>query len=435
MSEKLIRQGDPQDVSVIELGRDPYVDNLYGCFRCDNPKGDRFSTERDVEIVFRSGKIIKIKVPESLRIPLSADVKLPNTDLWHISEIGDNLDVMHLLTMRAGWNQNDRDIRRMVELDPQGTFVVHLEGKGFRFPVATASTLPLGKDNTWIGMILVHPELRRQGIANAMMQICLKYALDCGKIINGLDATPMGNTVYGAVGYVDSYRLWRSTFPPAQFAGKQYDKKRVFRMEAKDLPEVIRYDSARFLERERIMRALFADADGNCFIWRNDNGEVEGYCYTRPGRLRGFVGPFIADGELAAENLLTAAAQALAATGCESAFIDTPEAKFADPGNYDKKTLNQSDENKPKRHRLIKDLTPVRDFMRMYQCVDEKRAEVLVKDFMEKEKLSAADPRVREFRDTMYQSVANYSRTVGFMDYEKRVLQKNFWGITGPEKG
>ena len=165
-------------------------------------------------------------------------------------------DVRALLTMRACWNQTDRDIIRMVGLDKKGSFVARLRGDGFDIPVGTSSVLPLGRNNTWIGMILVHPEIRRQGVANAMMQACVKYAIDQGKIINGLDATPMGNTVYGAVGYVNSYRIWRSCYQLAEFAEAQYDADRVKVMTAADLDTVIRYDAAAFLERENIMRRL-----------------------------------------------------------------------------------------------------------------------------------------------------------------------------------
>jgi len=42
---------------------------------------------------------------------------------------------------------------------------------------------------------------------------------------------------------------------------------------------------------------------------------------------------------------------------------------------------------------------------------------------------------VAEFSRAMYNSVANYTETMGFMDYEQRVLQHYHWGITGPEKG
>ncbi|MCX6906374.1 MAG: GNAT family N-acetyltransferase, partial [Verrucomicrobia bacterium] len=291
----LIKKVDPATAGAITLGNDPYVDALYGCCRLHNPKGDAFAPQREVELLARSGKTVRVTVPPAMKVELPADQKVVNTDLFRLEEIGRHGDSMHLLTMRAGWNQTAGDIRRMIKLDKHGSFVAKVTGPGFDIPIATSSVLPLGRNNTWIGMILVHPEVRRQGVANAMMQACVRYALEQGKVINGLDATPMGNTVYGAVGYVDSYRIWRSVFQPAEFAGKPYDRQRVTTMTQTDLPAVIRYDAAAFLEREDILRKLFEDGAGGCFVYRNDAGAVQGYCYARPGRLRPFVGPFIAD--------------------------------------------------------------------------------------------------------------------------------------------
>jgi GNAT superfamily N-acetyltransferase len=383
--------------------------------------------------VFKSGKKIKIKVPPDLKVDLPPHGKVVNSDMFKLEPIGNNRDSMMLLTMRAGWNQNEADINRIVDFDENGNFIAKLSGKGFDVPVGTATVAPLGKNNTWIGMILVHPELRRQGIANAMMQAGVKYAIDQGKIINGLDATPMGNTVYGAVGYVDSYRIWRSFYPLAQFEGDRYDREFVRPVEDRELDELVRYDASAFLERDAIVRNLYRDGMGLCFVFRDNNGEIRGYAFARTGRLRAFVGPFIADSATIARELVVAVSQALLKTGAKEAFIDTPESKFADPGIYDKGLFDQV--KKPSRHMLIRDITPVRDFTRMYQAVDHRTADRLIKGFAEKERLDRKSPRIREFAKTMYQSVMNYTETAAFLEYEKNVLQKKFWGITGPEKG
>ncbi len=435
----LIKKSHPDKVTKITLGKDKYIDSLYGCFRINNPKGDSFAPEREVEIVLRSGKKIRIKVPEKMRVDLPSNIKACNSRLFRFEKIGKYRDVMHLLTMRAGWNQTDRDINRMVELDPSGTFVAKLKSKNFEIPVGTCSVLPLGFNKTWIGMILVHPETRRQGIANAMMQYCVKYAIDGGKIINGLDATPMGNTVYGAVGYVNSYRIWRSVYELTEFENQDYNRRHVSEITKKDLEEIIRYDASSFVERSAIMRGLFADSSSakgekGCFFYRDDNGTVKGYCYTRPGRIRPFVGPFIADDDAVARELLVAASRFLARDPAnKTAFIDTPESKFADKGIYVEHVFDQ--EKKPSGHRLIKTIKPVRDFTRMYQLVNYTGAEKLVEQFMKAEKLDKTSPRVKSFRETINKSVMNYTETAAFMKYERESLQKKFWGITGPEKG
>jgi len=428
---KLIQKCDPREVDVIELGKDDYVDNLYGCFRFDNPLAERFQPEREAMVVLNPRKTARVIVPESMKIELPDGVKVVRTDLFRIVPIGDARDTMHLLTMRAGWNQNDRDINRICDLDPEGVFCVRLAGEGFDIPVATCVVSPLGRNNTWIGMILVHPELRRHGMATAMMRHCIQHALDDGKIINGLDATPLGNTVYGNVGYVDSFRIWRCFFQSEEFADAR--PKRARRIGEDDLDEVIRYDSSCFMERENVLRALHADAEGEAYYYPGDDGRIAGYAFGRPGRIRPFVGPMMADSEEAAADLLAAIVPSYHKQGCAEVFIDTPEIWFDDPGEYDKSAFDQV--RKPSRHRLIKSATPVRDFTRMYQACDYRRADELTNAFAARSKLSASDPGVVEFARTMHSSVANYTETVGFMEFEERVLQKKLWGTTGPEKG
>jgi hypothetical protein len=116
-----------------------------------------------------------------------------------------------------------------------------------------------------------------------------------------------------------------------------------------------------------------------------------------------------------------------------SAFLDTPESKFNDPGVYVERTFEQA--KKPSGHRLSATLTPVRDFTRMYQLVGDADVDRLAAQFSQAEGLEQRSPRVREFRETMVKAVANYSITRGFMELERAELQKKFWGITGPEKG
>ena len=429
---KLIKKCDPREIESLELGTDSYVDRLYGCFRFDNPRTEGFASEREVELVFRSGKKIQVKVPESLRLGLP-DKKAVNLESFVMEPIGDNLDTMMILTMRAGWNQVESDLRRMVDFDPQGNFVGKFVTPDCDIPISTATVNPLGDRHTWIGMILVHPELRRQGVANAMMQQCVRYAIAKEKIINGLDATPMGNTVYGAVGYVDSYRIWRCWFPVAEFRRQRCDTDRISRVNEDDLDELVRYDAARYLERGNIVRALYRDSPEESYLSRDDNGNITGYIFARPGRVRYFVGPFLADSENTARELLTLCCRSLDSKGVKEAFIDTPESRFANPGKYDKSLFDQVD--KPSGHALIRDLTPVRDFTRMYQVVNEKKAGDLVENFTRVEKLDHSSKRVGEFAETMNASVANCTETAGFMEYEDRVLQKYYWGITGPEKG
>ena len=428
---KLIKKCDPRDVDVIDLGKDDYVDRLYGCFRFNNPLADGFQPVRQVNLVLNPRKDLKVTVPESMRIDLPDGVKAVNTELFRIEPIGRDRDTMHLLTMRAGWNQNDRDINRIVELDPEGVFCAKLVGDGYDVPVGTCVVSPLGASNTWIGMILVHPELRRQGLATAMMRHCIQYAVDAGKVINGLDATPMGSTVYVNVGYVGTFRIWRSIFQTEEFA--QASPSRARPIGEAELEEVISYDSTCFMARPNVLRALYADSEGQAYYYPGDDGKVAGYAFGRPGRIRPFVGPMMAESPEAAADLLAAIVPTFHKQDYKEAFIDTPEIWFADRGSYDKSAFDQS--NKPSGHRLVTSAKPVRDFTRMYQAVDYRKADELTSNFAARHALPASDARVAAFGQTMARSVPNYTETRGFMEFEQRELQKKLWATTGPEKG
>ena len=436
MNLKLIKKSDPREVKEIILGNDPYVDSLYGCFRFDNPKiKDSFATSKTVEIVARSGNEITVGVPEAMKINLPTEHKLPDSGLLSFGSAAESLDTMMMLSMRAGWNQLESDMQRMCALDPEGSLVARIKVAGESIPVSTGAALPLGDNDCWIGMILVHPELRRQGLAGEMMLRLLAYSIEKGKVINGLDATPMGNTVYGALGYRESYRLWRCIFPTAQFGRRQdIPGVSIRRVEEKDLEAIIAYDSARWLYRENVIRALWKDSEEEAWLALDSSDNLCGYLLARPGRIRHFVGPFIADSREVACSLLAHVSSSLSSKGITDAMIDTPECRFANPGTYDKTLFDQPD--KPKNHEIIGELTPVRDFVRMYQAADERQAEELTDAFTAKEKLDPQSARVAIFEKTMQDSVRNCSRTLAFMEYEEKVLQyKYIWGSSGPEKG
>lgn len=106
----------------------------------------------------------------------------------------------------AGWNQTEADWRRLVGYSPRGCFVAEYGG----MLAGTVSTLCYGEDMAWIGMMLVHPDFRRKGIATALMKRALEYLLEekgirCVK----LDATPEGLPVYGRLGFREELTLHR----------------------------------------------------------------------------------------------------------------------------------------------------------------------------------------------------------------------------------
>ncbi|MCH5377317.1 MAG: GNAT family N-acetyltransferase, partial [Planctomycetes bacterium] len=123
----------------------------------------------------------------------------------------------------SGWNQKPEDWRRLIQYEPSGCFVAASQGR----VVGTVTTTRYGQALAWIGMMLVHPEFRRQGIATDLMNRSLDYLR--GKQVRciKLDATPEGRHVYQRLGFAEEWSMqrWqgegmspdhheRSTMPP-----------------------------------------------------------------------------------------------------------------------------------------------------------------------------------------------------------------------------
>src|ERR1043165_6846082 len=95
----------------------------------------------------------------------------------------------------AGWNQTEADWRRLLRLEPNGCFGAIKDGR----LVGTTTTTIYG-ELAWIGMVLVEPQERGQGIAAALMNVALDYLN--GKVATvKLDATSLGQPVYEKFGF------------------------------------------------------------------------------------------------------------------------------------------------------------------------------------------------------------------------------------------
>ncbi|MGE3439582.1 MAG: GNAT family N-acetyltransferase, partial [Blastocatellales bacterium] len=117
------------------------------------------------------------------------------------------------LCRASRWNQLSRDWECFLKLSPRGCRVAVKDDR----VVGTVTTVSyqsrfshsLLRQNrfSWIGMVLVDPNERRQGIGLQLMREALEFLGDQTTI--RLDATPTGREVYLQLGFVDEYQLSR----------------------------------------------------------------------------------------------------------------------------------------------------------------------------------------------------------------------------------
>jgi GNAT superfamily N-acetyltransferase len=173
--------------------------------------------------------------------------------------------VLHLREL-AGWNQREADVRRLLDLEPDGCFLAEWAGR----PAGTATTCVFGPV-AWVAMVLVEPALRGRGIGTALMEHALAY-LDRRQVPTvRLDATPLGQPIYEKLGFVTEYRL-------ARYQGKLPAGEPLAQLEPvrpEQLEEVARLDrEVTSTDRRKLLFRLFEERPGEMRMVRRD-GRVD----------------------------------------------------------------------------------------------------------------------------------------------------------------
>jgi len=202
----------------------------------------------------------------------------------------------------AGWNQQAADWRLLLDAAPSGCFVAVHNGR----VVGTVAAVSYDHRVGWIGMVLVDPEYRLQGIGTMLLNQAVEVLADCDSI--KLDATPAGKQVYDTLGFADEYRLARMTIGSVPKIEPSLHAPGIRPMTDADLEAVVAMDAEVFgAPRPVLIRGLFALAPATAQVAVDDTGTPTGFALGRPGENFQHVGP------VAATDLPTAQAVVQAA--------------------------------------------------------------------------------------------------------------------------
>ncbi len=212
-----------------------------------------------------------------------------------------DLDACMALKCLAGWNQLREDWEIFLRLNPGGCFAAWA---GDRL-VGTATCIDYGGRFSWVGMVLVHPDLRRRGIGTTLMNAVLTALSGCETV--KLDATPAGRELYLRLGFADEYDLARLVAPRADWGGAEPGDAGIEPLQPRGLEAVADLDAGVFgADRRELLRAWYERTPQAAFILRRD-GRVAGYAMGRPGANFATIGPVIAESEQDACRLTRAA--------------------------------------------------------------------------------------------------------------------------------
>lgn len=210
----------------------------------------------------------------------------------------------------AGWNQLPADWQRMISAEPAGCFKASIDGQ----LVGTVTTIAHGQSVAWIGMMLVHPDMRRQGIGKLLMQTAIAYLRSRQVQYIGLDATPAGRPLYEQLGFhvAATWERWRREANIAEVPLSQTPDSGV---PTPQLPPAARrldqmacgFDRWDYLQR--------LGEVSTCVIC--DQGS---FGMARAGRLASYLGPVVVEHATEAATLV----HTLLATNGEAVLWDVP---------------------------------------------------------------------------------------------------------------
>jgi GNAT superfamily N-acetyltransferase len=203
----------------------------------------------------------------------------------------------------AGWNQTAADWRRFLDGSPSGCFVAELD----ETVRGTVTTIPFEHRVAWIGMVLVDPDYRGQGLGTTLLRRAIDH-LDALRIpVLKLDATPQGRPLYEKLGFRAEYEIGRWTRRRASSPTAKPPEGDVRASISSELLESIcKADREIFgADRGALLRSLHADAPEFTRA-STDAGRVTGYAFGRRGSFADHLGPWIARDADTAGHLLDA---------------------------------------------------------------------------------------------------------------------------------
>jgi len=199
----------------------------------------------------------------------------------------------------AGWNQTENDWRLFLDMSPDGCFVAEKGGQ----VVGMITTADYGGVVAWIGMMLVDPDHRRRGIATRLMSRAVEHLERCATV--KLDATPLGRTVYGRLGFRDEYTLKRMTGSPAGLSCAAC--RDTAPLTGDFLSSVTAWDEELFgADRSGVIRFLAREYPAAALVLVREDS-LRGYCLGRPGTRHFQIGPVAASSSEDAVALVSGA--------------------------------------------------------------------------------------------------------------------------------
>ncbi len=199
-----------------------------------------------------------------------------------------DIDYVLECVSREGWGHTQLDVERCWKLEPKGCFIAEFQNK----PIGHVFSICYGKIG-WIGLLIVNPERRGQGVGFALMETAVNYLQKASAETIRLDAVEKAVPLYQRLGFIEDFDSLRFRRQPRQKEKLELKRGITFQMRDDDVVNVAQFDAPYFgANRLGALQSIYRDHPQLCFVAK-EKGNTVGYLMTRQTQNGFWIGPWV----------------------------------------------------------------------------------------------------------------------------------------------
>lgn len=197
-----------------------------------------------------------------------------------------DIEFVYTLCKNEHWNYSRKMIKRLIGYEPNGCFIAEVDGT----PVGHVFSINYGKIG-WIGLLIVERKYRRQGVGTRLMKHVMGYLLNLGVETIRLEAVPKIMSLYQKLGFIEEFDSLR--FEGINEKAEQSTNSYISLISENEIAKIAKFDEMYFgVNRERVLRKLYADNPETCFAAR-ENSKIVGYIFCCRMEIGYRIGPWV----------------------------------------------------------------------------------------------------------------------------------------------
>ena len=186
------------------------------------------------------------------------------------------------LTNKERWGFGERDLRRMLALEPKGCLVAELAG----LPVGLTTAVSYSKKLGWIGNVIVDARHRRAGVGSSLVESAIRHLLHLRVRKIGLFSYPENKSMYEQLNF-------RTTGGFARLSISGRARSRTTGNTEVPFRRILRIDREAFgADRRRLLKRLLREFPRS-WAWILKGRELSGYSVVKQYQDSSEMGPSV----------------------------------------------------------------------------------------------------------------------------------------------